>query len=1060
MNILAQKLSLFTSIFLFLAFSESVNSQSYPINGLVNSSTLSCSSFVGYTVITIGDGNSAASLKMNNNLNLTTCSLGPVQIIVNNNATIDFSVNNSDLKLPAGSSISFVGNGTIYSGTNSQCSASDRISIGGVLLATCEGQPGVMSFDSLVTQGGYNFVSVSPSSASACGSGTFSFTVKAIPSTGATIKWYTTPSLGTSIYTGTTFSPTLSSTTTYYVDASYGSGTSAYTTPRVAVVATVNDLPIITTQAVNQLDCEGSVVGFKAVATGTGLTYAWQRKKPGDSGFITIPIETNVSYPTAGEIRLQNVGSAQAPNGTLYQVLISNAAFCSVTSNPATLSVNEIIGVTSGTSVTQCYGTDYSYTVTTSYPSNVVSYRWKRSVVSGIWTDVVNGAHFSGATTATLNVIGGTPSESAEYRVYITFKASGADCNVSSDTRTRNLTFLPQLQAPVIGNITQPDCTVATGSVVLSGLPLGGKIIPGNISYPGTNYTITGLNPATTYNFSVVNAGGCTSLATSNVVIGAAAITCAWTANSWSPRAPSSVDTIVFNSDYSSASDLKGCSCLVTAGNVVINSGHTLAITNRVTVSGGTITFENNASLVQINDNAINSGLITYKRKTTPILNSDYTYWSSPVANQSLYNTSPNTSYSKFYSYNAGLNNWEQENPAISMVTGKGYIIHGPVNNVTPTIFEASFVGVPNNGILTTPIASTNSFNLIGNPYPSAISADKFLTENSNVLNGTIYLWTHNTPITNNVYSSNDYAVYNLLGGIYAKALNPGVNNSVPSGNIAAGQAFFTVSLKDGGGMATFNNAMRVDALGSTLDNSQFFKFNSTKPKTVNTIEKNRIWLNMINGQGIFKQILVGYITGATNGYDGHFDGECFIGNEFLDFYSIDQSKNLVIQGRALPFDENDTVPLGFRSAIDGSFTINIDEADGLLSNQAIFIEDKLTNTVFDLKSGDYTFTTIAGTFNGRFVLRYTNKNLGNNNFSTKENLVLVSNTNKQIRINAFAETIDKVSVYDIAGKQIFQKTNVNSNELSISNLRSGHQVLVLKTSLQNGTTVSNKIIY
>ncbi|MFE3867394.1 hypothetical protein ACFX5E_04800 [Flavobacterium sp. LS2P90] len=38
------------------------------------------------------------------------------------------------------------------------------------------------------------------------------------------------------------------------------------------------------------------------------------------------------------------------------------------------------------------------------------------------------------------------------------------------------------------------------------------------------------------------------------------------------------------------------------------------------------------------------------------------------------------------------------------------------------------------------------------------------------------------------------------------------------------------------------------------------------------------------------------YVTGAANNYDGKYDGETFEGNEFVDFYSINKDKKLVIQ--------------------------------------------------------------------------------------------------------------------------------------------------------------------
>ncbi len=373
-----------------------------------------------------------------------------------------------------------------------------------------------------------------------------------------------------------------------------------------------------------------------------------------------------------------------------------------------------------------------------------------------------------------------------------------------------------------------------------------------------------------------------------------------------------------------------------------------------------------------------------------------------------------------------------------------------------------------------------NSSYLFGNPYPSAINVDIFLQENNRVLGGTLYFWTHNTDpqlagnITNGsagsgalAYTSDDYASYNGTGGVgatdsgvsTAAAVSSGGNKNIPSGKIAAGQGFFASSLlSPSGSSIVFNNDIRV--AGTSGNNSQFFKTTNTKTKTTNTIEKDRIWLDLSNAQGAFKQTLVGYITDATNDYDDRFDGESLDGNTFIDFYSVLQNKNLTIQGRALPFDENDLVSLGFRSSIDGTFTINIDQADGLLTNQAVFIEDKLTNTIADLKSGAYTFTAVAGTYNDRFVLHYTNKTLSTDNFNGLTNKVLVSCKNKQIQVYSFAETINKVDIYDLLGRLIYQKTNVNSNELSMATLACSHQALVVKTTLKNGTTVTDKVIF
>ncbi|MDZ7613046.1 MAG: hypothetical protein U5K51_04560 [Flavobacteriaceae bacterium] len=79
--------------------------------------------------------------------------------------------------------------------------------------------------------------------------------------------------------------------------------------------------------------------------------------------------------------------------------------------------------------------------------------------------------------------------------------------------------------APTVGTITQPTCALATGSVVLSGLPAGNWTLtrnPGAVVTNGTgaSTTISGL-AAGTYTYTVTNAAGCTSVASGNVVINA-----------------------------------------------------------------------------------------------------------------------------------------------------------------------------------------------------------------------------------------------------------------------------------------------------------------------------------------------------------------------------------------------------------------------------------------------------------------------------------------------------------------------------------------------------------
>jgi gliding motility-associated-like protein len=77
--------------------------------------------------------------------------------------------------------------------------------------------------------------------------------------------------------------------------------------------------------------------------------------------------------------------------------------------------------------------------------------------------------------------------------------------------------------APVLGTVTQPTCTEATGSVAISGLPAGTWTItasPGGATQngSGTTATFSGLS-AGTYTFTVTNADGCTSTVSSTSAV-------------------------------------------------------------------------------------------------------------------------------------------------------------------------------------------------------------------------------------------------------------------------------------------------------------------------------------------------------------------------------------------------------------------------------------------------------------------------------------------------------------------------------------------------------------
>lgn len=524
-----------------------------------------------------------------------------------------------------------------------------------------------------------------------------------------------------------------------------------------------------------------------------------------------------------------------------------------------------------------------------------------------------------------------------------------------------------------------------------------------------------------------------------------------WDGRSWSNGYPSGGKEVFFKEDFLNLNSSNVCSCNIQQGKTVtLLSSNTLGIEFAYSASG-TLVLEDAASLYQSDDDMVNSGIIKMKRKTNPVVKFDYTYWSSPVDNQKLIDLSPNTLWDKYLSYNSALPGWKIEEPSNYMSLGKGYIVRSPqeFSQFERSIYEGTFIGVPNNGKVEVDVQENNRFYLIGNPYPSAIDGDSFLSNNEFKTKGALYFWTHNTPITNLEYTSDDYAVYNLVGGVGTKAISNGINETIPNGKIASGQGFFVKSNQLG--FLEFNNSMRISGI-----NNKFFKPAKKEEEAI----KHRLWLNLKNDSGAFKQILIGYVPGATNSYDLNYDAETLNGNQFVDFYSISESKKLTIQGRALPFQESDEIYLGLKTVIPGKFTIQIDHADGDLIHQSVYLEDKLLNTTFDLTQKDYTFNTEIGLFTDRFVLHFRNEKLNIADFEKTEKELFISVKNKIINIKSTKAKLKSVFLYDINGKLLLENKKVDNFELVISNLRIVHQVLLVKVILEDDFSTTKKIVF
>jgi len=556
----------------------------------------------------------------------------------------------------------------------------------------------------------------------------------------------------------------------------------------------------------------------------------------------------------------------------------------------------------------------------------------------------------------------------------------------------------------------------------------------------------------------------------------------------WTPADPNSTTKAIFASNYttSASGNIEACECLINSNvDVTINSGDYFEIQSKVTVNG-TLTIENNGSLVQV-ENVANEGAINYIREADNVNIYDYVYWSSPVADFSLaavtgtanryrwLTTAPNS--------NGGLGNWSGYSGTMEL--GKGYIVRVPNNfpeasSLSNTI-ETLFSGVPNNGTInvdifrgnmtasTVPSIYTNpvlnilddNWNLVGNPYPSALNVELFLQRNAidfPVIEGAVRLWTHGSPPSSSNanpfygnytynYNPNDYIVHNISGTTSGPE---GFN-----GNIASGQGFFV--LMNEGEAATaqlrFTNSMRDKG----FDNSQFYR--QSEELSTETGQKHRIWLDIIASNGIATRTLVGYIPNATVAKDVLYDAYTKPGT-LLNIYSLIGNETVGIQGRPTPFEVIDQVPIGFVAPQNSTYTIAIHAVDGLFSNggQTIYLEDTLLDQIHNLSVAPYLFTSAVGTFNTRFILRYTNETLSTPDLNIANQLwVYVSDG---INVQSQLEGLEQVTVYDLLGKRLYE---ANANQLlthKITQIQPNKQVLFVRVTLSNGSVVTKKVVY
>ena len=574
--------------------------------------------------------------------------------------------------------------------------------------------------------------------------------------------------------------------------------------------------------------------------------------------------------------------------------------------------------------------------------------------------------------------------------------------------------------------------------------------------------------------------------------------------------------TTYFKSDTNNFLNISGNSEVVNFHNLEINitpeglKGVSVAdnflvqITNNLNLISGDMRLTGESQLIQehsgLNNNTVVAGKLLLDQQGT-VSPYQYDYWSSPVNNSGVfrfqggkfdgvdsainpfnptqilfnsgspYNGLPSVTDGSgnvttaltinkrwLYKYARGTGSyaeWIALNSTSVLNPGEGYTMKGP--NASGANQNYVFYGAPNNGDYQFPISGGESI-LLGNPYPSALDAEDFITDNIAVLNA-LHFWVDGGS-TSHILSDylGGYAIRNLTGGTPPSIASPliaGIGNSgtvtAPSQYVPIGKGFF-IDATDSGTIV-FKNSQR------------FFKLeSSSRPQNSekNLEDENQyIRIGYEDPEGFHRQLLLGFLpnSSADENYNSGYDALQYMSRADDLFFIIENnpSNRYAIQGVSR-FSDTLEFPVGLIISESGSHHIMLDAVENF--NHTIYLKDNLLETTYNLTEANFEINLPVGEYPSRYsivfqpaeTLSVPQKELDNTMvFYNGLEEIIVSNPNNL--------EITSIDIYNIIGQQLLSVSENIGSEPKITipfTHSNGVYLVVLKT---NNAQKSTKIL-
>lgn len=564
------------------------------------------------------------------------------------------------------------------------------------------------------------------------------------------------------------------------------------------------------------------------------------------------------------------------------------------------------------------------------------------------------------------------------------------------------------------------------------------------IQYAGSNQTISQPSILSSFPNLTISGTGTKTISGNITIAGDLTVTAS------TLSAPGS-QTITIGGDwavYGSAGFSEGTSTVIFSGNTnftttggeVFNNltlnGTSLNLSSPVIINGilnlpaGTLTTNNNLTL------SLNTGSIAYNSGDAGSLSGNITY-SRSLSNAGTHyiglpaNVAPaqiNDDVALINAENGYSRLAKLENGAWVQITdlntplpqNQGYSLYIP-GAANLDISEA--YSHLNAGFSKSFGNSAASFELFGNPYPTAIDWSNASGWTKTNLNNAIYYW---NPATSSYASfvggsgSNGGTQY--IPSFQGFLVNPNAANASLSVNNNARTAaqnpnYFRVALSD-----------QVIRLQASSDNY-----------TDETILK--------------------LAADGTSEFDGNLDAyKIYNSGSTPSLYTSLNGVNYSINSIS-DASEEEIIPLNFKAGFAGTYSLAATEIP--TEDVEIFLEDKLTGTMNSLSlQPNYEFSAAKGENSSRFFLHVKKSVLTNTTGSADAEQVLVYNVGEQLNVDFRNSVSDPsyLSIYSSNGIEVCKDVALQNSGLNSYNIKNGSGVYIVKITTGNNI-VTKKIV-